>query len=252
MNKIISLENVYAGYDGKNVLEKVSLDVYEDDFLGVIGPNGGGKTTLVKVMLGLMKPASGTVRYYRKGNPASDITMGYLPQYSEIDRNFPISVRDVVLSGLRCKGGILSRYTAEQRMQADETISRMELDGLEACHIGALSGGQLQRVLLARAIVSKPEMLMLDEPNTYIDKRFQEQMYDMLVNINRECAIVMVSHDVGSVLQNVKSIACVNHTLHYHPGNEVSGEWIEKNFGCPIDILGHGDMPHRVLKSHGK
>ena len=128
----------------------------------------------------------------------------------------------------------------------------MQLSDIVEKPIGALSGGQLQRVLLARAIVSDPEVLVLDEPNTYIDQRYQEQMYEMLNEINKHCAIILVSHDIGTILQNVKDVACVNKTLHDHPNTEVPEHEINHIFGCPIELLGHGDMPHRILKKHAE
>ena len=129
-------------------------------------------------------------------------------------------------------------------------ITRMGLEGLEHRSIGQLSGGQLQRALLGRAIISDPSVLILDEPSTYIDKRFEARLYELLAEINKECAIILVSHDIGTVLQQVKSIACVNETLDYHPDTGVSTEWLERNFNCPIELLGHGTLPHRVLGEH--
>ena len=176
--------------------------------------------------------------------------MGYLPQYNAIDRRFPISVYEVVLSGLSRQKRFLRPYTRSQHEQVCETLRKMELESLKKCSIGILSGGQLQRVLLARAIVSRPEVVILDEPNTYIDKRFQEQMYQMLGTINRDCAVIIVSHDIGTILQNVKDVACVNRMLHYHACTEIPEKELQEHFGCPIELLAHGDMPHRVLKTH--
>ncbi len=247
---IIEISGVTASY-GRNVaLKDASLTVYDHDFLGIIGPNGGGKTTLVKVMLGLLRPDAGSVRYYRDGKEVREITMGYLPQYNQIDREFPISVYDVVLSGLSREKPLLRPYTRSQRAQVDETLHRLDLSSFSRRPIGALSGGQLQRVLLARAIVSRPSVVVLDEPNTYIDQRFQEQMYNLLGQINRDCAVVIVSHDIGSVMQNVRDVACVNRTLHYHPAREVTPNELERYFGCPIELMTHGDLPHRVLRRH--
>jgi zinc transport system ATP-binding protein len=205
MQPIIKLNNISAGYDGKLALQDVCLEVYPHDFLGIIGPNGGGKTTLVKVLLGLIKPEKGTIAYYHEGKEVSELTMGYLPQYSNIDKDFPISVYEVVQSGLNRQKPFMRHYTREQRQQVADTIKQMELEDLKDCHIGALSGGQLQRVLLARAIVSKPEVLVLDEPNTYIDQYFKEQMYMMLDIINMNCAIVMVSHGHCTIMLHRKS-----------------------------------------------
>ena len=176
--------------------------------------------------------------------------MGYLPQYNSIDRKFPITVEEVILSGLSSQKSLISRFTASHRKKARQVIARMGLEGLEERAIGALSGGQLQRALLGRAIISDPQLVVLDEPSTYIDKRFEARLYELLAEINHDCAIILVSHDIGTVLQQVKSIACVNETLDYHPDTGVSEEWLERNFNCPIELLGHGALPHRILAEH--
>lgn len=247
---IIQLHHISAAYDKKQVLEDINLTVYDKDFLGVIGPNGGGKTTLMKIILGLLSPTRGDIHFFQNGIETSAISMGYLPQYSSIDKKFPISVYDVVLSGLNRQKSLFRRFSPQQHEQVQHTITRMGLDGLEKRAIGQLSGGQLQRALLGRALVSNPQVVILDEPNTYIDKRFEAQLYKLLEEINQHCAIILVSHDIGTVLQNVKTIACVNGTLDYHPDTELPSEWLEEHFGCPIDLVGHGNLPHRVLKCH--
>lgn len=241
---IIEIKNLSAGYDGRNVLHDINLAVYERDFLGIIGPNGGGKTTLIKCILGLLKPTDGEIIFNCKPS------LGYLPQYSTIDRKFPISVEEVILSGLSIQKSLSSRFTPEQKEKGGQVIARMGLEGLEHRAIGQLSGGQLQRALLGRAIISDPSVLILDEPSTYIDKRFEARLYELLAEINKECAIILVSHDIGTVLQQVKSIACVNETLDYHPDAGVTTEWLERNFNCPIELLGHGTLPHRILGEH--
>ena len=251
---IIEIKNLSAGYDGRTVLRDVNLTIYGRDFLGIIGPNGGGKTTLIKCILGLLKPTAGEIIYYpddsQPSTATSQLTMGYLPQYNSIDRKFPITVEEVILSGLSSKKSLISRFTAEHREKARQVIARMGLEGLEERAIGALSGGQLQRALLGRAIISDPQIIILDEPSTYIDKRFEARLYQLLAEINKDCAIILVSHDIGTVLQQVKSIACVNETLDYHPDTGISGEWLERNFNCPIELLGHGTLPHRILGAH--
>ena len=247
-----------AGYDGRTVLHDVNLNIYERDFLGIIGPNGGGKTTLIKCILGLLKPTGGEIIFHIGQNDnhfqiptsSSEISLGYLPQYNSIDRKFPISVEEVILSGLSIQKSLTSRFTPEQKEKGKQIVSRMGLEGLEHRAIGQLSGGQLQRALLGRAIISDPSALILDEPSTYIDKRFEARLYELLAEINKECAIILVSHDIGTVLQQVKSIACINETLDYHPDTEGTTEWLEKNFNCPIELLGHGTLPHRILGEH--
>ena len=250
---LIEIKNLSAGYDHRTVLRNVNLTVYDRDFLGIIGPNGGGKTTLIKCILGLLKPTAGEILYSDKQSLTtnrSSLKMGYLPQYNSIDRKFPITVEEVILSGLSSQKSLISRFTGTHREKARQVIARMGLEGLEERAIGALSGGQLQRALLGRAIISDPELVVLDEPSTYIDKRFEARLYELLAEINHDCAIILVSHDIGTVLQQVKSIACVNETLDYHPDTGVSEEWLERNFNCPIELLGHGALPHRILAEH--
>ena len=247
---IIQISELYAAYDEKTVLRNVNLSVYERDFLGIIGPNGGGKTTLIKSILGLHQPQKGKIRFYKEGKEVPEINMGYLPQYNNIDKKFPISVYEVILSGLSKQKSIFRRYSNEQHELVRQMIVRMGLEGMDKRAIGELSGGQLQRALLGRALVSNPEVIILDEPNTYIDKRFEAKLYSLLEDINKERAIILVSHDIGTVLKNVKTIACVNETVHYHPHTEVPTEWLEEHFGCPIEMLGHGTFRHRVLKCH--
>lgn len=250
MEKLIELSHITAGYENKTVLRDISLDVWEGDFLGIIGPNGGGKTTLLKVILGLLPPLSGTRRFFKDGQETDSLKIGYLPQMSNIDRKFPICVRDVIASGLASDKPLLKGFNAAQKERVEAVIRQMGLEELADRAIGELSGGQLQRVLLGRSIVSRPQVLILDEPNSYVDKRFESRFYQLLSEINRESAVILVSHDIGTVLTMVKNIACVNETLHYHSGSDVSAEWLGRTYACPIELLGHGDLPHRILKRH--
>lgn len=247
---ILRFENVTAGYEGRPVLKDVDLTVYENDFLGIIGPNGGGKTTLVKLMLGLIRPLGGRIRYLRDGRPQHEIRIGYLPQYSTLDKRFPISVREVILSGLNREKPLWRRFTAAHRRRTEEMLRFLDMEALADQPIGSLSGGQLQRALLGRAMVAQPELLLLDEPSTYLDKPFETKLYSLLEQINNRCAIVLVSHDIGTVLQKVKNIACVDGTLHYHPAGKIGEEELERLMGCPFQLLAHGDLPHRILGEH--
>lgn len=251
-NILVHIDNLEVGYEEKIVLHHVNLTIYEKDFLGIIGPNGGGKTTLIKSIMGLKEIQKGQIEFYKNGTKVNHIGIGYLPQYNQVDKRFPINVEEVVLSGLDTPKNIWKRYTGKQKQQVRETIMKMGLSGLEKRSIGTLSGGQLQRALLARAVVSQPDLLILDEPDTYIDKKFEAHLYDLLTEINKDSAIILVSHDLGSVIQNVRSIACVNETVDYHPQNDISEDWILNRMGCPIELIGHGDLPHRVLKNHHK
>ncbi len=250
MEKLIEIKNVTALYDTKPVLNCVSLDVWKYDFLGIIGPNGGGKTTLLRIILGLMKPVSGEISFFEGGQSVPSLKIGYLPQVNPIDKRFPISVYEVISSGLIREKPRFREFTALQRDLINELIVKMGLQQFAGRAIGELSGGQLQRVLLARAIVSHPQLLILDEPNTYIDKKVESQFYELLGEINKDTSIILVSHDVGTLLPMVKNVACVNETLHYHSGADLSNEWLSEVYSCPIEIVGHSDLPHRVLKNH--
>ena len=252
MNKLIEIRHLCAGYENKpDVLKNVSLDVLKDDFLGIIGPNGGGKTTLLKTILGLKKPDSGEIRFFDNGKKVSNLNIGYLPQINQIDRKFPISVADVILSGLTPSGKILKRYTASDKQKVEIVAQQMGIENLLKRPIGDLSGGQLQRVLLGRAIVDNPKLIILDEPNSYVDKLFETNFYKLLGEINKDIAIILVSHDIGTIISLVKNIACVNCDLHYHSGADISKEWLDMAYdSCPIELIGHGSLPHRVLLDH--
>lgn len=252
MNKLIDITDLTVGYENKpNVLKNVNLAIYEDDFLGIIGPNGGGKTTLLRTILGLINPQSGSITFYNKGEKITSLNIGYLPQINRIDKKFPISVSEVILSGLTPGRNIFRRYSSNDRQKVEKVAERLGIEDLLSRAIGELSGGQLQRVLLGRAIVDSPKLIILDEPSTYVDKLFETNFYKLLGDINKEIAIVLVSHDVGTIISLVKNIACVNQGLHYHPGTDVSQEWLLNAYeSCPIEILGHGSLPHRVLMEH--
>ncbi|MBR0041565.1 MAG: ABC transporter ATP-binding protein [Bacteroides sp.] len=241
------MRDLSAGYEGKEVLTDVNLTIHEHDFLGIIGPNGGGKTTLIRCILGLLKPTKGEIQY---ADDSLIKQIGYLPQYNSVDRRFPISVEEVVLSGLLGGRSLTKRYTAAERQQAHKVIAQMGLEGLEKRAIGELSGGQLQRAMLGRALIAGPRLLILDEPGTYLDRQSSGRLYQILEEISSSCAIVLVSHDVGTVLRQVKNVACVDGTLHYHAAAEVDAPWLEAHLHCPIEMVGHGHLPHRVLHRH--
>ncbi len=241
---ILRIKDITVGYTEGPVLRNASLDVFDNDFIGIIGPNGGGKTTLVKTVLGILSPFSGSIEY-----PQGKITTGYLPQISMIDKAFPITVREVVEAGLKPKNRWWPHLSKEQKNQACAILEENGM--LQFAHkpIGELSGGQLQRVMLSRALVNNPKLLILDEPNTYVDKTYEGELYERLKELNNKMAILLVSHDVGTISAMVKTIACVNGELHYHPSNKISSEQL-KVYNCPIEIITHGTVPHRVLKVH--
>jgi zinc transport system ATP-binding protein len=249
--KILELDSVAAGYNGKVVIRDVDMEVYDDDFIGVIGPNGGGKTTLLKVILGILKPLAGKVRYYSLQDKGNMKRIGYLPQLNMIDRKFPISAMEVVLSGLMPKKGLLKKYSRKDKQLASQMMDQMGISHLKHKAIGELSGGQMQRVYLCRAIISSPKLLILDEPNTFVDNKFEGELYEHLRELNKQMAIILVSHDIGTITPYVKTIACVNLEFHYHRSNVISEKQLAA-YNFPIQLITHGDLPHTVLKKHNK
>lgn len=245
---IISIRNLGVRYDNTVALEHVNLDIYADDFVGIIGPNGGGKSSLVKAIMGITA-YSGSISYDKSICRGSKPHIGYLPQITSFDKSFPISVREVVMSGLQYEHGLWRRYSREQKRRAEALLERAALGDVTRRAIGELSGGQLQRVMLCRAIISEPKVLVLDEPTNFVDNRFENELYNMLHHLSEQMAIVMVSHDVGTISSVVRSIVCVNRHVHRHDSNIITEEQL-RNYNCPIQLISHGNIPHTVLGQH--
>ncbi|MBQ7297765.1 MAG: ABC transporter ATP-binding protein, partial [Alistipes sp.] len=220
----------------------------EYDFIGVIGPNGGGKTSLVKAILGTI-PHSGEIRFAPELFAHGERLIGYMPQISDFDRTFPISVHEVVLSGLQGRRGFRHRYTKEDKQRVDELLEQYGIARIAHRPIGEISGGQMQRALLCRAIISEPKLLILDEPTNFVDNQFEHELYHALQALNERMAIVMISHDLGTISSVVKEIVCVNRTVHRHHSNVITPEQLA-NYNCPIQLLSHGHVPHTVLEHH--
>ncbi len=247
MEALIKIENLSAGYDKVPVIWDVNLEIYENDFLGVIGPNGGGKTTLLKVILGLLNPMKGKILFGPDINKRKK-SIGYLPQVKHIDRNFPITVFEVVRSGSLMEN-MFNTDKTEIKQRIELLLNEMGIANIRNKAIGDLSGGQMQRVFLCRALLSNPKILLLDEPDTFVDNQFEGELYEKLRQLNQHMAIVLVSHDVGTISSYVKSIACVNGELYYHPDNKITQEQLN-GYNCPIKLISHGEIPHTVLKQH--
>jgi len=241
---LLEIRNMDIAYQKQLVLSNVSLSVFEHDFIGIIGPNGGGKTSLLKAILGLLKPLRGSITHNIERSE-----IGYLPQGSQVDENFPITVKEVIASGLEhgLKTGF--RTARNRRDKIERAISTVGMEALQSRPIGELSGGEFQRTLLARAIISSPRLLVLDEPDTHVDNLFETELYALLKELNKNITILLVSHDIGIISPYIKTIACVNRDLHYHPSNEINEEQL-KVYNCPIEIIAHGPVPHRVIKEH--
>jgi len=241
---LINIKNLSVGYDSQKVLDNVSFTIESNDFIGVIGPNGGGKTTLIKTILGLTRSWSGTIE-----SNISQSDIGYLPQFNPFDKKFPITVNEVILSGLAGQKGLFSKYYNSDKTRAEELMTQAGVISLKNKSIGNLSGGQMQRTLLCRALINQPKLLILDEPSTFVDNQFEKELFEWLKKLNEKIAIVMVSHDIGTISSHVKTIACVNYHLHYHKSNKITAEQLV-SYNCPIQIISHGEIPHQVLANH--
>ena len=249
MKKLLELKSISAGYGAKTVLNDVNLAVFENDFIGIIGPNGGGKTTLIKVILRLIDPFKGSISFYDSALQGNKKAIGYLPQFKIIDRLFPITVKDTIYSGLMREKKLFRNFSKAEKEKGNALIDRFGLSHLVNRTVGELSGGQMQRVFLCRALVSSPQILILDEPDTFVDMSFAETLYEILRELNKSMAILLVSHNVGPLITSLTSVACINETLHYHTSEEFSHELFE-NAGCPLHIVEHGEIPHTILRKH--
>ena len=242
---VIELDGVSFAYDTDEVLTEVNLSVKSGDFMAVIGPNGGGKTTLVKIILGLLAPTRGTVRVLGADPRATQPAVGYVPQHALIQPSFPVTVRDVVLMGLRRQGGLLSTgrwpgNSAAEKRKAVDTLDMVDMADLADRRFDALSGGQKQRVLVARALISDPALLLFDEPTSNIDPQGKVCLFDLLSALSASITILMVSHDLISASTRISSVAVVNRRLIQNTGRELTPTMLELVYGthdatCPLD-----------------
>lgn len=245
---LIELEDVTFGYGREVVLDSVSLKIGQRDFLALIGPNGGGKTTLLKVILGLVRPWSGRVQR-RLAGPKDAGRIGYVPQFATFDKSFPLRVGDMVRMGRLGHRKLGRRWQPEDHEAVERVLERFRLSDLVRVPIGELSGGQLQRTLIARALAGEPRILFLDEPLASIDRVSREILLRTLEELHRTIPVVVVTHDLTPFARLVHQIACVNRRLDYHPSGEVTNDMLESVYGCPVELIAHG-VPHRVLASH--
>ncbi|MHB1361754.1 MAG: metal ABC transporter ATP-binding protein [Thermoleophilia bacterium] len=244
---LISLKNISFSFNTEPVLDRISIEVHEGEYLGVIGPNGGGKTTLLRLMLGLIQPASGSARLF--GQPVKSFRdwskIGYIPQKAtHIESRFPYTVEEVVLLGRISRVGILRRFGAADKKSVDEALGLVDMLQYRKHLVTELSGGQQQRVFIAKGLVSDPAVLILDEPTVGVDLKSQDEFYRLLSRLNREhrMTLVVVSHDVDVIANEVSSLACVNQTLIYHgePKEFIKGEYLENLYGQGRKFILHG------------
>lgn len=244
----IQVEDLSFSIGRHTILKDVNMTVEKRGFLAVIGPNGGGKTTLLKLMLGLLRPDRGKIEIFGGRPDKFSHRIGYVPQHADGDKRFPISVFDVALMGRLQPGIRRTTHRKKDRDVAEEALRRMEMWEFRNHRIGELSGGQRQRVFIARALACEPDMLFLDEPTAGVDAKGQTEFYNILKTLNETITIVVVTHDIMVVSSFVKSVACVNESLYFHDSAEITDEMVDK-FHCSVELLAHG-IPHRVLKNH--
>ena len=239
MDTINNIDDVSFSYSNIPVVRNVNLAVGEGEFLGVIGPNAGGKSTLLKLILGLLQPDAGEITVFGKRPEKGRSRIGYVPQHPAFSRDFPINVRDAVLLGRLGETRWYGGYTQEDKEIAINALKAVEIDNIRNQTIDSLSGGQLQRVLIARALASRPDILILDEPTANIDVRAEEDIFGLLKQYNDHMTIIVVSHDIGFISGYVDRVACLNQTMLCHTTSEISGKTIEELYGAPVRMIQH-------------
>lgn len=249
MSPAIVFRDVWFSYGRRTVLEAVDLEVEEGAFLGILGPNGGGKTTLLKLILGLLEPDRGAVRVLGVSPIEARGRLGYVPQYARFDADFPIRVLDAVLTARLGRGRLWGPPGAEDRRAARRALEQVAMSEHADRLMGELSGGELQRVLIARALAGEPEILLLDEPTSSVDPGAGRTIYELLDQLGGRMTRVLVSHDIGVLYRHVESVACVNRKLWYHRGGEITPEILEEAYGQPMEMVMHAHR-HRVLQEH--
>lgn len=233
---IVELTDLCFSYEGQEVLTDVNLTVRAGDFVSIVGPNGGGKTTLIKLILGLLQPTRGTIRINGRTPGKGGALIGYVPQQINHNLNFPASALDVVLMGKHDPGRRWPFFrNGHDRRAALAALEKMGMGRYAERKITDLSGGQRQRVLIARALVTDPELLVLDEPTASIDTKGQTDFLNLLRELNKELTILMVSHDLLVVSSYAKSIACVNKRLHYHNAIGSNVELMNAFYSCSVE-----------------
>ncbi len=239
----IQIENLDFSYGRISVLEQASLSVADKEFVCMVGPNGGGKTTLLKLLLGLLEPQAGTVSIFGKNPTAGRKWIGYLPQHANLDAKFPVTALDVVLMGRLGKTHRVGPYTRTDQSMARDMLDRVGLNKLEKRPLATLSGGQRQRVLIARALVCEPRLLLLDEPTASLDDYVERELYDLLLELNKELTVVVVTHDIGFVSSYVDKVVCVNRQVRIHPTSEINENIIHDMYGEHVHMVRH-DQEH--------
>lgn len=238
-NSVIKIRDLYFSYGGPPILENIQLDIEAREFVGMVGPNGSGKTTLLKIILGLLIPEKGSVEIL--GKPANQAVkeIGYMPQLTPFSRDFPISVEETVLMGRLGKTSRIGLFSKEDKQLAAESMEAVDVLSLKKRPISSLSGGQLQRVLIARALTCNPEIIILDEPTANVDMKVEKDIFGLLKRLNEKITIIIVTHDIGFISQYITKVACINRNLICHPTSELTGETIEELYGAHVHMVHH-------------
>ena len=239
MSPVISIRDLNFAYAGTPVLENIQLDIAAGDFVGIVGPNGGGESTLLKQMLGLLQPDSGSIQVFDQAPRRSVERIGYVPQYANFAKEFPITVWETVLLGRLTPRRWFGGHSQKDKQLAEQALRETEIWELRERPIGALSGGQLQRVLIARALASQPDILLLDEPTASVDVRAEKNIFELLRHLNQRMTIVVVSHDVGFISDYVNRVACLNRKLVCHAVDQVNAHELEHLYGKHVHQLTH-------------
>jgi zinc transport system ATP-binding protein len=238
-DSVIKIRDLHFNYGDVPILEDINIDIQQKEFIGMVGPNGSGKTTLLKIILGLLAPDHGTVEVLGKPPVQSVKNVGYMPQFAPFTRDFPISVEETVLMGRLGKTSSMGFFSKEDKQLAAESMEAVEVLDLRKRSIGSLSGGQLQRALIARALTCNPEIMILDEPTANVDMKVEKDIFDLLKRLNEKITIIVVTHDIGFISQYIDRVACINRTLICHPTSELTGETIENLYGTHVHMVHH-------------
>lgn len=236
---VIDIDNVSFNYGVVSVLENISLKIHEDEFIGIIGPNASGKSTLLKLILGLLKPDQGSIAISNQKCQHTKHHIGYVPQHVDFPRDFPVTVEEVVLMGHVTTSSLFFKFSKSEIASAKKAMQTLEIENIAKRQIGTLSGGQLQRVLIARALVCQPNILILDEPTSNVDMRVEEDIFALLKNYSEHMTIIVVSHDIAFISGYVDRVACLNHTLVCHDTESISGKMIEELYDAPVKMIHH-------------
>jgi len=246
----VHIDNLSVYYGQTPALTNVCMDVDDGDFIGIMGPNGGGKSTLLKAILGLIPITKGNIQIYGQEYGKNEALIGYVPQFASMDKKFPTTCFEVVLSGCMKRGlHPFFRFSKKDKAVAFEKIERVGIEKLTNKQIGELSGGEFQKMLIARALAVNPKLLLLDEPTASVDARSKEQIYNLLEELNEKMTIMLVTHDLSAISSKVRNLACLNGSLVYHGEPEINNNIVKNLYGCPVDLIAHG-VPHRVLREH--